>query len=103
MKIPISVELADVYSDFVGHQAHMDYENLRPSDVTRYILNIFDHKDEDLTIDVIHNIIQTLHDSFTTYDYDKISEISGINIRHEISEIKELFKKKKDNAPKTEV
>ena len=97
MKIPISNELGDAYFDLVGHQASMDYENLKPSDVTRYILNIFNHKDEDLTIDVIHNIIQTLHDSFTAYDYDKISEISGLNIRNEVSETKELFKMKKED------
>ena len=96
MKIPISIELADVYSDLIGHQASMDYENLRPSDVTRYILNIFNHKDEDLTIDVVHSIIQTLHDSFTTYDYDRISEVSGVNIHNEVREIKELFKMKKE-------
>ena len=96
MKIPISNELGDVYFDLVGLQAHMDYENIRASDVTRYILNIFDKRDNDLTVEVIHNVIQALHDSFKTYDYDKISDISGLNIRNEVSEIKELFKMKKE-------
>lgn len=98
MKIPISIELADVYSDLVGYQARMDYESLKPSEITRYILNIFNHKDEDLTIDVIHNIIHSLHDSFTTYDYDKISDISGINILNDAREIKELFKRRKEEV-----
>lgn len=96
MKIPISNELVDVYSDLVAHQASMNYEKLRASDVTRYILNIFNQRDKDLTVEVVHNIIQTLHDSFTVYDYDNISDVSGINIRNEVSEIKELFKRGKE-------
>ena len=96
MNIPISNELGDAYFDLVGLQAQMNYESIRPSDVTRYILNIFDYKDEDLTVDVIHNIIQTLHDSFTTYDYDKISDISGMSIRNDTREIKELFRRRKE-------
>ena len=96
MEIPMSTEILDVYSDLMGHQAHMNYENLRPSDVTRYILNIFNHKDEGLTVDVIHNIIQAIHDSFTTYDYDKISDISGVNILNDVREIKELLKRRKE-------
>jgi len=103
MKIPISIELADVYSDLVGHQAYINYENLKPSDVTRYILNIFKHKDIDLTVDVIHNIIQTLHGSFTTYDYEKISDVSGINILNDVREIKELFKMKNEDTSNIEV
>ena len=96
MKIPISNELGDTYFDLVGLQARMDYESIRPSDITSYILNIFNYKDEDLTVDVVHNIIQTLHDSFTVYDYDKISDISGINILNDTREIKELFKMRKE-------
>ena len=96
MKIPMSIELADVYTDLIGHQMNIDYETLKPSDVTRYILNIFNHKDGDLTVDVIHNIIQTIHDSFTTYDYDKISDISGVNILNDTKEIKELLKRRKE-------
>lgn len=103
MKIPISTALIDVYTDLIGYQASIDYETLKPSDVTRYILNIFNHNDEDLTVDVIHNVIQTLHDNFTTFDYDKISEILGLNIRNEVIEIKELFKMKNENTSNIEV
>ena len=58
----------------------------------------FTGKFKDLTIDVIHNIIHSLHDSFTTYDYDKISDISGINILNDAREIKELFKRRKEEV-----
>ena len=96
MKIPISIELADVYTDLIGCQNSIDYETLRPSDITRYILNIFD--DKELTVGVIYHLISNLHDHFSTVDYDKISEISGFNIRRELKETKELFKTRNENT-----
>ena len=101
MKIPISIELADVYTDLIGCQNSIDYENLRPSDITRYILNIFD--DKELTVGVVYHLISNLHDHFSTVDYDKISEISGFNIRHELKETKELFKMKEEKILEVEV
>ena len=101
MKIPISIELADVYTDLIGCQNSIDYETLRPSDITRYILNIFD--DKELTVGVIYHLISNLHDNFSTVDYDKISEISCFNIRRELQEAKELFKDKDEKILEVEV
>lgn len=101
MKIPLNLELADIYPDLIRHQISIDYENLRPSDITRYILNIFD--DKELTVGIVYHLISNLHDHFCTFDYDKISEISAFNILHELQETKELFKIKEADLPRVEV
>ena len=98
MNIPLSVELGDAYFDLIDLQAQIDIENIRPSDVTRFILSIFDYRDEDLTIAVVHNIIQSLHDCFKGYDNRKMSEISGIDVSDEVRTIKSLFKEKKEEV-----
>ena len=98
MDIPLSIELGDTYFDLMDLQAKRDFDNIRPSDVTRFILRIFDYRDEDLTTDVVHNIIQSLHDCFTGYDNRKMSEISGIDVSDEVKNLKALFKEKTEET-----
>jgi hypothetical protein len=98
MNIPLSIELGDTYFDLMDLQAKTDFDNIRPSDVTRFILRIFDYRDEDLTIAVVHNIIQSLHDCFKNYDNCKLSELSGIDISDEVRELKALFKAKTEET-----
>jgi hypothetical protein len=101
MNIPLSLELADIYPKLIEEQIEREYQNLRPSDITRYILKIFD--DKELTVDIAYHLISNLHDHFSSFDYDKISEVSGFNIQRELREAKELFRDREKYIPRAEV
>ena len=85
----LSHEIADIYPELISEQIETDYKNLRPSDITRYILSIFD--DKELTVEIAHHIIYNLHERFSAFDYNKISEITDFDIKTELQETKEMF------------
>ena len=85
----LSHEIANIYPDLTSEQLETDYQNLRPSDVTRYILKIFD--DKELTVEIAQHIIYNLHERFSAFDYNKTSEITDFDIKTELQETKEMF------------
>jgi hypothetical protein len=71
----------------------MEYEKLRPTDITRHILKIFDkYHLEELTVEVVHALILQIHELLETYDHHKMGDILGFNISNEVGKVIELFK-----------
>ncbi len=101
MEIPINNKIGDIYSDLIETQCSIDYDKLRPTDITRHILMIFEERNlKDLTVDIVHGLIQKIHENFEVHDYCNMTDFIGFNLLNEVTETINFYKENdKNNNP----